>query len=95
MLVSMPGQVKGEAHHALNSPPRENSLLNSHFLFGSLIKPAADIRIFAFVVLPDDTEIDLPGLPILERTLDAFEVPHRAQVYVLSERATDGDQESP
>src|SRR5207245_6668657 len=74
---------------------RKNSLLDSHLFIRSFVETAADIRIFAFVIFPDDAEINLARLPILQRSLDSLEKTHGAQVHVLAHPAPDGDQKPP
>src|SRR6266699_2263921 len=95
MLVSFAGQFESTSHSAIYATPRENCLLNGHLLFSALVETPANVRIFSFVVLPDDAEINLTGFPILERSLNPGKKTHGPQIHVLPESTADGDQESP
>src|SRR5260370_33567676 len=95
MLVSLAGQVERVAHHAVHSTQSEDGLLDGHLVVGSFIETPTDIRIFPFVVFPDDAEINLTRLPIFQRRLNPFKKVHRPQIDVLPERAPDGYQETP
>src|SRR3989442_11476506 len=94
MFLSLAGQFKCESQHAVDPAARKNSLLDSHLFIRSFVETAADIRIFAFVIFPDDAEINLARLPILQRSLDSLEKTHGAQVHVLAHPAPDGDRDS-
>src|SRR5882762_105307 len=95
MLVSLARQFESKFHHAVNATPRENRLLHRHLFFRAFVKAPADVRIFSFVVLTDDAEINLTGFPILQRSFNSFKKTHRPQIYVLPETSAYGDQQSP
>jgi hypothetical protein len=77
VLVSFARQFERESQYTIYAAPGEDRLLHDGLVFRPLVDAAADIRIFPFVVLSHDYEIDLTGLPILQRTLDAIEKPNR------------------
>src|SRR5690242_10794284 len=95
MLVSLARQFEGVAQHAIDPTPRKNRLLHRHFLIRSLVKAAADVRVFSFVVFADDTKVNLTGLPVLEWRLDSFKEPYWAEVHVLAEAAAQGNEQAP
>src|SRR5882762_2535147 len=95
MLVSLAGQLERESQDAVYPASCENCLLNRHLLACSLVETPANVGIFAFVVLPNDAEINLTRLPVLQRSFNALEKAHGPQIDVLSETPADGDQQSP
>src|SRR6267143_1169245 len=95
MLVSLVRQFESKFHHAVNATPREHRLLHRHLFFRAFVKTPADVRIFPFVVLTDDAEINLTGFPILQRSFNSFKKTYRPQIYVLPETSAYGDQHSP
>jgi hypothetical protein len=50
-------------------------------------EPAADLRVLAFSILPNDPNID--GLLMAQRRTDAVKQPNRAKAYVLFELLSD------
>src|SRR5258708_32310327 len=79
----------------LPAAARETCLLRGHLGFSALINPSADIRIFAFVVLANDREINFAGLPVLQGGIDALEQTHATQIGVLPKSSADRHQQSP
>src|SRR6267378_1548470 len=95
MLVSLASQFECELQHAVNTPPCENRLLNSHLFLSSFIEAPANVSIFPLVVLTDEAEINLAGFPVLQRSFNPFKKSHGAQIYVLTESAADRNQQAP
>src|SRR3982074_2833564 len=95
MLPSLPGQIEGVPEDSVHSAACENCLLNGHLVVGSLIETPAYIRILALVVFANDTEINLPGLPMFKGSFNTFEKAYGPQINVLAEMAADGNQQSP
>src|SRR5215472_6251053 len=95
MLVSVACQFKCITQDAIDATPREDCLLDRHFLFGPFVEPAADVRVFPLIVFSDDAKFDLAGLPVLERALDSRKQANRPEIYVLPETAADWDKEAP
>ena len=89
------GELEGVAHDAVAADAGKDRLLHRHFHRRSRKEPAADLGILALVVLAHDVEIDLAGLAVLERRVDAGKQPHRPQIDVLLEVAADRDQQAP
>ena len=60
-------QIEGEAHDPVDADAGEDALLNHEFAFGTLEHAAADTRILAFGVLPNDQEVDVAGASACQR----------------------------
>ena len=43
MFFSLPRQFQSITHHTVHSAPREDSLLDSHLVVGSLVETPADV----------------------------------------------------
>src|SRR5258707_5261984 len=71
MLLSLPGQIEGVPEDSVHPAACENCLLNGQLVVRSLIETPAYIRIFALVVFANDTEINLPGLPMFKLCFNA------------------------
>ena len=82
-------------HDAIDAAPREDRLLHADFVFRAAIEPAADRRIFAFVIFAHDPEIDVTGFASRQRRRNAGHQPHRAHVGVELEFAADGNEQTP
>ena len=95
VLLAGAGELEGVAHDAVAAAAGEDRLLHRHLEFGAGIKPAADFRILAFVVFADDIEVDIARSAVAQRRLDAGQQPHGAEVDVLVEAASQGDQQAP
>ncbi len=95
MLLALARQLEGEAHDPVAAGLGEDRLLHRHLHVGSGEEPAADFGVLALVVLAHDVEIDVAGLAVLERRLDAGEQLDGTQIDVLVETAPDRDEEAP
>src|ERR1700694_4529089 len=89
------GQFEGIGHDPVATLPREDRLLNRHFEIRALVETAANCGVFAFVVLTDDTEINLNSFSITERRPNSFQQPYRPQIHVLFECPADGNKQAP
>ncbi|MCY1446484.1 hypothetical protein D9M71_630560 [compost metagenome] len=89
------GQVIGELENAVDANAGHDGLLQHDFPLGAREHLAADAGIFAFGVFPHDPEVDVTGLAIGQRGLDARHQAARAQVDVLVEFATELQQRIP
>src|SRR5216683_1567452 len=95
MFLSLAGKVKGVPHDALDAAAREDRLLHGHFVVRTFVEAAADVGVLAFVVFAHDGEIDLAGLPVFKRGLNAVKEAHGAEIDVLAESAANGDEQAP
>src|SRR5580692_3458857 len=95
MLLSFASQFKGETQDTIDAAPREHGLLDGHLVVGALVEASADIRVFAFIVFANDSEVDFTGLPMFQRRFDPIEKAHGAKIDVLPERAPDRNQKPP
>ena len=83
VLFPRHGELEGVTHDAVAAHLGEDALLHRHFHLAARIEAAADLGIFALVVLAHDVEIDLAGLAILERRIDTGEQANGPQIDVL------------
>src|SRR5437879_9006748 len=95
MLFTSPGQFKRVGNDAVAGPSRKNIFLDDHFKLSAAIEPSAHFRVLSFTVLANDDEVDVSRLPATERTVDPFQQPCRATVYVLFESPPDRNQQAP
>ncbi len=95
MLFSLARQIECEAQHSINSTPGKNRFLDDHLIFGASVDAPADVGVFAFIVLPDNHEINLTRLPALKWSLNTFEEPDRPQVNILAKTASNGNEKPP
>src|ERR1700737_3823993 len=86
---------KGIPQNAIEAPPSENGLLCREFKLGALIKPAANARIFAFIVFANNDEIDVAHSAIAEWRLDSWHKPSRSNIRILFKCSSDWNQEPP
>src|SRR5262249_36744874 len=89
------GKFEGVAQDAIDAAAREDALLHRQLVLGAGIEAAADLRIFALVVLAHDQEIDVAGPAAGERARYALEQTHGPQIDVLLEAPADRDQQAP
>ena len=89
------GEIEGVAHDALAALLGEDGGLDRPFELGALVHAPADRGILALVVLAHDEVVDVAGLAVGERRLEAVEEAHGAQIDVLLEAAADRDQQAP
>src|SRR5207245_2000880 len=54
---------EGESDHALGALPRDDAAVHREFLDATPVEETAGRRVQSLRVLPDDDEVDLPGLP--------------------------------
>ncbi len=85
MIVPRSRELKSVPQDAIHTPTSEYSLLNNQFIVCSLVKPPPDVGIFAFIVLTDDTKINLTGLEVLQRSIYAGKQAHGPKIYILAE----------
>ncbi len=95
VLLSGAREVEGVAHDPVAAAPGEDRLLHRHLVLAVGVEPAADLGIFALVILAHDIEIDVAGHAVAQRRLHPGQQPHRAQVDVLVKAAAQRDQQSP
>src|SRR6267154_215972 len=95
VFFSLASQFESETQNAIDSASREDCLLNGHLVSGALIQAPANVRVLSFVVLANDGEIDLTGLPIFQGRFDSVEKANGTKVHILPECASDGDEKSP
>ena len=89
------GQLEGVAHHPVDALSGEDALLHHRFLLGAGVDAPAHLRIFAFVVLAHDNEVDVGRAAARERRGHALEQPDRTQIDVLPEGPAQRNQEAP
>src|SRR2546421_9658080 len=89
------GQREGKTNHSIASTLCKNRLLHGQFLFTSGIQPASDLRILAFVVFANNTEIDLAGPKVLDGRLNTLKKSCRPQVHILLKAPPNRDQQPP
>src|SRR3984893_4702775 len=95
MLSSFASQFESETQHAVHAAPSENSLLHGDLVVGAFVEPSANVRVFPLIVLANDGEIDLTGLPVLQGRFDSVEQTHGTKIDVLPEGSPDGNQKPP
>src|ERR1700687_6222155 len=95
MLSSFASQFESETQYAITAAPRENSLRHGDLVVGAFLGASANVRVLPFVVLANDGEIDLTGLPVLQGRFDSIEKPHGTKIDVLPEGSPDGNQQPP
>ncbi len=95
LLLPALRQFKGIAQNPIHAPARKDSFLDDNLAFGSLVKPSADLRIFAFVIFPHDVKIDIFSQAVGQRRADAGQQAHRTQIDILLKMSANGDQQSP
>src|ERR1700716_1503996 len=95
MLSSFASQFESETQHAIHTASREYGLLYRDLVVGAFVEPSADVRVFPLIVLANNGEIDLTGLPVLQWRFDPVEQPHGTKIDVLPESSPDGNQKSP
>jgi hypothetical protein len=83
------------AHRAFDADAREHRFLNGDLLRSASIEPASDLGVLALIVLPDDEEVDRPRDVFTKGAGHAWKERDGAQIDVLLERATDGDEKTP
>jgi hypothetical protein len=88
-------QFEREFQDPVDAMAAHHGLLDHDLALGVGKHPAADARILAFGVFAHDVKVDVAGLAIGQRTLDAGHQPHRAQVHVLVERPAKLQQRPP
>src|SRR6267154_2411667 len=95
MLFSFASQFESETQNAIDAAPCEDCLLHGHLVGGALIQTAANVRVLSLVVLANDAEIDLTGLPIFQGRFDSVEKADGTKVHVLTKCAPDGNKKAP
>ncbi|MNT11430.1 hypothetical protein D3C72_1463090 [compost metagenome] len=89
------GQFEREFQDAVHADAAHHGLLDHDFALGAREHAPADARILALGVLAHHVEVDIARLAAGQRALDAGHQAHRAQVYVLVERAAELEQRAP
>src|SRR6476620_5828604 len=88
-------QFEGKSQNPVDSLAAEDALLNDDFLIRAAIKPAADLGIFAFVVFAHYMEIDIARGSPRQRAWNAGQQSYRPEIYILTELASDRNQQPP
>src|SRR5215831_7384876 len=95
VLLSAAREFKSIFHNAIATATREDIFLDCHLEIAVLVQAATNLRVFAFIVLANDDEVDLARPPIAERSCHAVKKSEGANVYVLLEPATYRNQQAP
>src|SRR5437879_105865 len=95
MFLALKGQLEGVTHDAVATLLGKDALLYRDLKVGVAVESSTGFRVFAFVVFANDAQINVPRRTVLDRRINALEQPHRPQVYILLEGATNGYQQSP
>ena len=89
------GAGEGVAHDPVDAEAGEDRFLERELVVGALVEAAADLGIFALVVLADDQHVDVARLLAGERRRHAIEQADRPDIGVLLEVAPDRHQQRP
>ena len=85
VLPSLARKFKSVAHHPITPAPGEYRFLHRHFSVGASVQAASDLRVFPFVVLTNNKQVNLAGFKILDGGIHPFEQARRSQIDILLE----------
>src|ERR1700694_2413070 len=88
-------KLEGISQDSVRPPASEGTLLHADFIFCAFVDSPPDLRILTLVVLSNDVKVDLVGLAVSQRGLDAGHQANRPKIHVLSELPADWDQQTP
>src|SRR5271166_802802 len=89
------GGLEGVPQNPVDSTAREHGLLGRKLEFGPFKHSSADRRVFPFVILPNNDEIDVAILPVPQWGLDSRHQLDRTNTGILLEDATNRNQQAP
>ncbi len=92
--IAAAGEFEGVADDAFAAATGEDRCLDGDFVGLVVIEEAADLRVLAFGVFADDDHVDIAGVAVGERGVDAVEEDGRADVGELIEAAADGEEQA-
>ena len=92
--VAAAGEFEGVADDAFATAAGKDGGLDGDLFGLVVIEEAADLGILAFGVFADDDHVDVAGVAVGERGVDAIEKDGRADVGELVEAAADGEEQA-